>query len=256
MDYSVSENVLLFVGVSEGFKSGGFNGLGATAVEATTLFDPEKAWNYEIGAKTSIADDRVQLNVSAFRLDFTDLQLRDRKLTIPGDESSAIVNIINAAKARIKGVEAEFIVAPVEGLRLSGFLATLDAEIVGVVPGSTTIIGTVLPRSPKTTIGLSGNYQFPVGNAGDLSLRADYRHVTKQFYDINEPPASLEPGYGLLDLRLGFDSANGPWGLSGWCKNVTDKEYRSHVQQISAGRAGVTQVGDPRQCGVTVNVRM
>ena len=254
VDYSLSEDLLLYAGASKGYKSGGFNGLGATAVEARTLFDPEFAWNYEVGAKSTLAGGRVQANLSLFRLDFEDLQLRDRKLTIPGDESSAIVNIINAAQARIQGAELEFIVAPTRNFRLSGHLALLDSEVTEVVPGSTTIVGLDLPRSPKSTYGVSANYGIPLGESGRLDLRADWRRTGKQYYDINEPPASQEAAYDLVDLRIGFTPRSGAWGVAAWCKNALDEEYRSHTQQILAGRAAITQVGDPRQCGLSANL--
>lgn len=252
-DFKVSDDILLYAGYSKGFKSGGFNGLGATAAEATTLFDPEFANNIEVGAKSSFFANRLQLNLALFKLDFEDLQLRDRKLTIPGDESSAIVNIINAAQAEIQGAELEFIAAPTQNLRLSGHLAILDSEITKVVPGSTTIVGLDLPRAPKSTYGLGGVYSIPIGNVGKLDLRADWRHTGKQYYDINEPPASEEPEFDLIDVRVGFSSSDNRWGAALWCKNIGDEEYRSHTQQILNGRAAVTQVGDPRQCGVSFN---
>ena len=80
LDWRPIEDVMLFVTFSEGFKSGGFSGLGATEEIARRSFGPEFAKNYEVGTKSQLFEDRVRLNLSVFRTDFEDLQLRDRFL--------------------------------------------------------------------------------------------------------------------------------------------------------------------------------
>ena len=63
-------------------------------------FEPESARNLEFGVKATLADGRLQLNASYYDLKFKLLQLRDRILTIPGDVTSAIVTITNAAQRK------------------------------------------------------------------------------------------------------------------------------------------------------------
>ena len=83
--WAVSDDVSLYATVSEGFKSGGFQGLGATPEIAMQTFEPETALNKELGAKTQFWSNRAQVNLSYFQMDFEDLQLRDRVLLIPND---------------------------------------------------------------------------------------------------------------------------------------------------------------------------
>lgn len=250
VDWQVTEDILLFATASKGFKSGGFVGLGASELLATTSFSPEFAYNYEIGTKSQFMDDRFQLNLSFYQVDFEDLQLRDRVLLIPGDETSAIVTIANAAEAEISGIDLEFVFLPFENLRLSGSYSYLDTEITDISEGSNLKLGSRLPRAPERSWVLTADYNFEM-EGGNLNIRGDYRYTGEQFFDLNEQPAGHEQGYGLLDGRIAYESDVGDWEVSLWAKNLGDKEYRSHVQSIRSGRAGLGQIGAPRTFGIS-----
>lgn len=250
VDWQVTEDILLFATASKGFKSGGFVGLGANELLATTSFSPEFAYNYEIGTKSQFMDDRLQLNLSFFQVDFEDLQLRDRVLLIPGDETSAIVTIANAAEAEIKGVDLEFVFLPIENLKLSGSYSYLDTEITVISEGSNLKLGSRLPRAPERSWVLTADYNIEM-NQGNINIRGDYRYTGDQFFDLNEQTAGHEQDYGLFDARVAYESDAGGWELSLWAKNLGDKEYRNHVQSIRSGRAGLSKIGAPRTFGLS-----
>ena len=252
LSYDFSDDLLAFATYSKGFKSGGYVGLAATSEAAQISFAPETAANIEVGIKSTLADGRLQLNASYYDILFEQLQLRDRLLTIPGDVTSAIVTITNAAEAEMNGFELEVVALPAPGLTLSGSFASLDSEITKVNPNSTVVLGTTLPRAPDSTWNLSAEYEFKFMN-GDLSLRADYRHTGDHYFDLNEQQAGLESGYGLLGARIAYAAES--WEIALWGKNLGDEVYRSHVQSIRAGRAGVSQIGAPRTWGLTLTLQ-
>ena len=252
LSYDLSEDLLAFVTYSNGFKSGGYVGLAATSQSAQISFAPETATNIEVGIKSTFADGRLQLNASYYDILFEQLQLRDRLLTIPGDVTSAIVTITNAAEAEMSGFELEVVALPAPGLTLSGSYASLDSEITEVNPNSTVVLGTSLPRAPESTWNLSAEYEFDLMD-GSVSLRADYRHTGDHYFDLNEQNAGFESGYGVLGARLAYLTRS--WEIACWGKNLRDEVYRTHVQSIRAGRAGVSQIGAPRTWGVTFTMQ-
>tara|TARA_R110002167_G_scaffold21007_7_gene76517 strand:- start:3704 stop:5971 length:2268 start_codon:yes stop_codon:yes gene_type:complete len=254
LDWQMTDDFLIFGKIGTGFKSGGFVGLGATQADAERSFDPETVINYEIGAKTQFFDNRLQANVSAFFMQFSDLQLRDRVLLIPGDETSAVVTIQNAAEAEIKGLELEVQARPISALRLSGSMAFLDSKITETRPGSTITLGTALPRSPEFSTTVAAEYTFfdAFSGAGDLSFRGEVVHTGEFYFDINEPASTYETARTLVNARIGYRPANGDWEVAVWGKNLTDEAYRSFGRTSLANRIALTQVGEPLSFGITL----
>lgn len=94
LNYNVNPDVLSYVTVSKGFKSGTY----VNAVNA--VIDPEKVIAYEAGLKSELLNRKLQLNLAGFHYDFTDLQVTRIVGTNP--------IIDNASEATINGLEAEF----------------------------------------------------------------------------------------------------------------------------------------------------
>ena len=66
----------------------------------------EKTWNYEVGAKMQLLDQRVTFNLAVFYADINDLQA-----TITAGTCSSRV-VFNVPKARSQGIEAELFARP------------------------------------------------------------------------------------------------------------------------------------------------
>lgn len=255
VDFYLAEHVMTYVKVSTGFKSGGFVGLGANATFVSRSFEPETVRNVEAGFKGEFLDRRLRLNANGFWMEFDDLQLRDRQLLIPGDETSAIVTTVNAAKAEINGLEADFLFRPVPELSVSGSLAVLDTEITEVAEGSTIRLGTVLPRAPEFSANWAMAYTLMSINGGSLTLGGEIQYVGSLFYDINEDTAGAEPSVTLLDARVSYSRHSGNWSVSVWAKNLMDNYYRTQVQSVFGDDVGIiSRIGEPRTYGVSVQV--
>ncbi len=260
IDYSFTPSALVYASVSKGYKSGGFQGFAPSAAAAVVPFDPETAWSYEIGAKTQWFHDSLQVNLTGFRTDFKDLQFRQRILSVPGDQSSALVIILNAADAVINGAEASIQWLPVEGLTLGANYAYLDTElkkflngIPGIAPGFKDLTGNKLPLSPTSAYTLSANYRFSAGDAGTFSIGANYRYKGSHFFELTNPPEGQEPGYGILDGRITYQPTAGSFEIALWVQNATDTLYRSQVQV--GARTGISRYGPPKTFGLTLSWR-
>jgi len=114
VNYKATDDILLFASATRGFKSGGWNAR-ATTPDAFLPFGPEKVWSYEAGIKSDWLDHRVRANLTFFHADVTDLQTPSALVSATG---SATFITRNFANLRNRGVEAEFVVVPVDGLNL------------------------------------------------------------------------------------------------------------------------------------------
>ncbi len=262
LDFKVAEDAFLYVSYSEGFKSGGFPGGGATELIASTGFDQEEAKLLEVGAKTEWFDNRVRLNVAAFRTDYTDLQIL--QLLVPENappQNPGSLITQNAADAEINGVEVEFSVVPAENWLIQGSYTFLDTEFsdffipagfrapgVGATPDRT---GNELRNAPENAYNLLVRYDHTFANGMGLRLQADFRHKDEVFQDPDELEIAVVPEYDVLDLRASLNFGDGHWTVTGWVKNATDEEYFLHNFPVQ--NSGFATPALPRTWGVTVN---
>ena len=269
-----------YASAARGAKSGGFNGV--TADVAT--FEPESNLTYEIGAKQTLWERRLQLNYAVFMTDWKDLQL-----SVPDTIPSGLIavgvqegNFIGNVKgADSKGFEVEAQVVLTE--RLKGRLAasyvqstfkggTIDTTFgrlcetpgtpvctflprtrVGIVPGplplgGSPIGGNDLPRTPTTQAAVGLDYRIPVGPVA-LTLRGDVTYQNK-FYAENLNLAFM-PDRTLLNLDVGVEDPDGAWSVNLWGKNVTDEVYASSAFAVSVERQYVPTLGLGATYGLT-----
>ncbi len=253
IDFNPTEEALIYATVSKGFKSGGFQGLAPNGVAAALAFRPEVAWNYEIGTKTRWFDNRLQINLAGFYMDYKDLQVSNRILTIPGDESSALRVLTNASDAKVKGIEVEVLARPLPGLTLSGNYAYLDTEVTNFIIGTdgTDLSGNRLGKAPKHAYTLSATYTQELTEASDITFHVDYAYQTSMNFFIENNPLAEEPSYGLLNGRITYTINN--WSLTVYGRNITDKLYRTKT--VAVGDSAFSGFGDPATYGVTLGYK-
>jgi len=86
--YRPSDDTLLFMNAAEGFRPGGTNSIFTEAIvelcEADLAalglsappfdFESDSLWSYEVGAKTNWLDHRLTANLTAYHIDWSDMQ--------------------------------------------------------------------------------------------------------------------------------------------------------------------------------------
>lgn len=82
LDWKPNDNTLIYVSISRGYKGGGANppraDINPQVVQYQPLaetFEPEYVNAFEVGVKTRILDDRLDLKLTAFHYDYTDYQV-------------------------------------------------------------------------------------------------------------------------------------------------------------------------------------
>ena len=255
LEYHLSDELLLYASIQEGFKSGGYN-IGSSQLDP---FEPEEIWAYEVGVKSGLADGRVRLNGALFHYDYTNLQAQDSIANQP--------IIRNVGKARVDGVELEFLALVTEWLQFDGSVSYLDARFtegelteplrpapLDQPPGSVVrdLDGLSLPRAPEWKYNVGAETFIPVGHGGDLSVRVDYAWQSRIYYTVFNIDAASEDAFGLLNARIEYQRSGAPWSVAVHGKNLTDEAY--FLNQILTGTyygaEFVGTLGAPRTYGL------
>jgi iron complex outermembrane recepter protein len=218
--FRASDNLTLNAQVARGVRLGGINDplnvpLCTPADLATfsgrDSWRDETAWNYELGAKSRLMDGRATLNLSAFYMDISDLQL----IVTAGSCSSRLV--FNVPEARSQGVEAEFTVAPNEYFDLSLSATLNDSELRSTLTstgagGQVTVVsgieaGNRLPSVPRVQAAAAATVRRPL-RAGSLAfLTGTWQHIGSRFTQIDDHV----PGLGTVNLvSYGENTIGGP----------------------------------------------
>lgn len=276
IDYQASDELFFYGKVSRSQRSGGFNTRITAAVAPPISFRPEEITDYEIGAKLDLFDRRVRFNVAGFYDTVEDVQ----RNIIGVVGTQLISGNDNAAKARIQGIEAELTVAPTDGLTLRGNFGITDAKYKQFINSIdlADYSDSEFPYTPKYTWSVSGDYDYPVGEAGSLKLHADYGWRSKQFSTALALGAQQRVGltqdqidagnralqntarirsYGVLNARIGFQFNDPDLEIAAYVQNATKKKYITRLLALEATPFGLTSylAGDPRTYGVSASFR-
>ncbi len=232
LEHSVSENLMLYAGVSTGFKSGGIT-TDLLPDGQYDSFGPENLTAFELGAKSRSADRRLTFNGSAFYYDFRDLQVATTMFT----EEGLITDVQNAGKAEVYGLDLDGSFAISDSLTLSSGVVWLPKrEFVEFWndPGSDPLTGNDLIRAPEWSGTSAISYELPWQGYGIFSARLEYNYRSQVFFTKENSPLFEQKGFGLLNVFLRFESSSGKWYVFATGRNLTDQPYFNQILIQSA----------------------
>ena len=205
VDYKVADDVLAYASYSRGFKSGSFDirAQGAFNGTGNTPVGPETLDAYEVGVKSRFLDRMVQLNLSAFRYDWTDLQAFG---SIPVFGPA----FINVPKSRLTGAEFELKVAPGGGFSANLSGGYLDTEVLdkGILTNNTALVGAPLQQSPKWSFNGDVNQALSLGE-GTVTARLGGRYVGVQYNDLTKALNGRTSPAFFVDASLAYEFGDG-----------------------------------------------
>lgn len=245
------DKLLVYANISTGFRSGSFNGEFAGSQSALTSLSPEKITAYEAGFKSTLADRSLQFNASVFHYTFTNGFINVDSATSP------VPLTINAAGISSYGVEAELQWRPVRQLTISmggGWLdSTIDSD---VTVGGNSLKGKRTIQSPRWTYNVQGTFTQPIGGDLSLLLSADANWRSSQFYEVTNSINSREPGYWVVNGRVGISGPDDRWTLALFGKNLTKTVYRTYVNELPDFGWILNVYGQPRTYGLSASFKL
>jgi len=273
--------------MARGFRLGGVNdplneGLCPVGTPDNDLFndfplwDDEKVTNYELGAKTRLADGRVTFNAAVFFSDIDNLQ-------VIADALSCSSRIVLNAQAEAKGVELELFARPNDSWDFGISATWVDAEITDtrLTPTGDPLAGiregNRLPTAPELQAAASATYSWPWRDTQTGYATLTLQHVGSSFTQLADQefpfgcvgcagaPAFIPfgaptvnsftfptelPSYDIGNLRVGIRSEE--WEFAVFLNNIWDEHALTSVDRERGTRARVAYLTNaPRSYGVT-----
>jgi iron complex outermembrane recepter protein len=256
-DYRFSPEVLAYVTVGTGFKGGGVTARPFDAAQALNgSFGPETVTAYEIGLKTDLLDRRLRLNLSAFNNEYKDVQLPLITCASLGSLAPCGARQ-NAGDGRIRGVEAEVTLNPVDGFDIDASVSYLSGKwkTIDVRVGNAILLTDPL-ATPEWKWSIGAQYKMDLGNSGSFTPRVDANYTGKisAGRTVGGGPIEYFPSYTLANLRMTWKNPDEDLAISFEATNLFDKYYTPFRFAAVFGFSGTiySQVGRPREWAISV----
>jgi len=245
--YDITDDAMIYVSGAQGYRSGGFNLSDVVIPGAPPTYEPDNVINYEIGWKTSWADNRVVFNGALFYIDWTDMQV------IGVTEGGFFGAIENVGSAHSSGLELELSAKLSEGLDLTLGGTYNEAELDAAVLNSATL--GIIPKGnrlllvPEVSFNASLAYTRPVSDTLNGIARATWQYTGSRYGDLANTQ-DLD-SYNILNLRIGVEADS--WSAYLFADNVTDELaiYAPGTQ----GTLDTLIVNQPRTIGLKLSYR-
>ena len=271
-----NEEHSFYVTYSTGYRPAGARvapdstGVGSLG-DTRSLFGKEDVTNYEVGWKGSFAGGRLFGEVSVFRINWKDMQVRLSR-TVCEPTPGELVDttdprcdglpffpdnrVNNAESARSQGFEASLRARPTDQLTLAGSIGFLDAEFTDFENSEIgDVSGRRMPFAPKWSLAGSARYDWSIGNVVDANIRGDVIHRTTtflRFADLNSPGFPYETGNNtVVNLGAGLDWENYSLGFS--VNNVFEENIPGGLDGFSG--LGVVVLPSPRTWLLSLTAR-
>ncbi|WP_184716873.1 TonB-dependent receptor [Caulobacter sp.] len=267
--YQVNPDLSLYARVAKGFRGPTIQGRSAVFNADFTTADSETILSWEAGFKSTLLDNTLRFNASAFTYEVKDIQLN-------GNDSNGNGVLFNADKAKAYGVEADLEWRPIQNLLLTAGASYLHSEIKdkrvyaqvcalnGVVVctvenptikvGANTfaqIDGEPLPNAPEYNLNFTARYDVPVSNDGRVFVATDWNlqgytnfvlYKTREFYS----KGNFEGG-----LKLGYENMDKGYEIALFGRNITnEKNLKGVIENYMAA-----VYNEPRVVGVSLSAK-
>jgi iron complex outermembrane receptor protein len=263
IDHDFSDHVMGYASVSRGFRSGIFNGRPLSTPEISVA-DPETLTSYEIGIKSQLWDQRLQINGSIFYNDYEDQQFLINRSSASLAGGLALV-VDNAADSTLTGAELEFTVLPMEGLSIQGGLSWLDPEydnFKAVNPATgelEDLSNREFTNTPEWTANLMTQYEFSFNNGSALRVRGDVAYKSEVYYTNDKQAATydrLNPDdFAIYNAGLTYISPEEHWEFGVFGRNLGDKRIINGGFAVDAFGSTDVSYTEPRRYFVSVKYK-
>jgi iron complex outermembrane receptor protein len=227
VDHDFNDHAMGYASYSHGYQSGSYN---ISSSVSDGPVDPQIIDAYEIGLKSSTADNRLRVNTSVFYYEIRDL------LVSQNIDNTRIT--ANAAEAEYKGVDLDVVYAPIDNLTLTLGAAYTDPKYSDYQDatfyqpnpnGNGTFIATVgdatgnqIAYSEKLSGTISASYVLPT-SVGEFSFNGSLNHHDGAHYDAQG--LLVQPDYQVVNASLRWVAADSPWHVELWSNNLTNEKY-------------------------------
>lgn len=265
--YAFDDDHMAYALASKGFRPGGPNiavptsqcaadleNLGLT--EAPKSHKSDSLWNYEIGSKNTLLDQRMTLNGAIYYIDWSDIQ---QQVLLIG---CGIPFLGNFGKAETRGAELEMEARLASRWLMGLGLAYADTEIKETVTGVTAQVGDPMLGVPELMANAYLQYEVPTGSDRTWRARVDYQYRDSQLtafertmtVGLQTGGTAVVPYAGRVqaaasntDLSFGLGTRQFDYTL--YVRNVFDEDVPVVAEPLRIDQSGLPR---PRTYGFEV----
>ena len=248
LDWSISEDTLVYGSVSRGFNAGTYNSQFLDNLIDLQPTDSESILAYEVGIKSTLAGGRARVEAAAYFYDYQDIQVI---AVVPRGTIDANV-LTNADDADLNGFEIQLHALPTDWLNLTIGAAYIKSEFgnlltrisgtgVGSAPpynapvfgaSDVQLKGESFPNHPELSLNATGRVTFAANDNWNFVGQADLLWEDEIRRDLQGTPALITDSYFNLDARFALESVDDKWSVALWGRNLTDETYFSESYQV------------------------
>jgi len=273
LEHHITPDAMAYLTYSTGHKG--------VAYDLTSSFNPaiaasqpvpgEWAHNIEGGLKLGLLNNRMSLDLAAFRTNFSGFQQSAGFYDADGVFRTTLHSI---GGLRTSGLEADLNWKVSRQLLLNGSFAytkaiitdfengpcysVLNAAGTGTAPGGNcapnpkynnsnvaNLAGATLPNAPKVKLNLGGQYDIPGEGTYDRFVTAAYRFQSATQFNLNQDPMTKQGAYGIFNLGLGMKDKKDSFKLTLMVNNLFDKSYATNLANNWANGTWSTKAPNP-----------
>lgn len=275
VSYNLKKGIV-YASVSKGYMTGGYNtsmfadiirnqmmqdmlsDMGITPQQGSAMEDiyasynkndiikykPQYIWNYEIGSKCSLFDNRLDLNVSLFYID-----VENQQITIFLTPQTTGRMMTNAAKSRSFGGEVSLF-ARFNNFNIGVNYGYTNAKFTSYYDGKTNYKDKYLNYYPINTFSITADYLWRLDNRylDNVNFSLTYNGSGDIYY--NQLNTIKQDFYSLLGADVTLKRSY--YSISFWARNILDTKYNTFYF-LSSGNNFV-QKGKPFTLGITLRI--
>ena len=238
--YDMSDDVHVYAKYATGYRAGG----ASSRTINYQPFDPEHVKSYEAGIKADFWDRRARFNLTGYIMDRSNSQVDINSFLYLGASTYNNLETINLpGNAKIRGIEADLTVRPVEGLTLNASYAYTYTKLPltpitytarNVTTGAVTDQSTIMQQfyivfTPRNAASGAIDYALPIGG-GDATLKfhfdGNYAQATQTFDAYarkNDASLIFNGRVSLANIEMGNGGQKLTVGL--WGRNLFNNAY-------------------------------
>jgi iron complex outermembrane receptor protein len=255
INYKPTDNALVYMNVTKGYKAGSFPMLSASTSYQYLPVKQESVLDYEGGFKLSLFDHSLQLNGAGFHYDYTNKQIRTQTVQ---PIFGILNNLQNVPKSTVDGGELQIAWTPLKGLQLTAAATYLQAKVIEFVGTNADGIrqdyaGSAVPYSPKWSTNATADYTWSISSnlVASLGLTATQRSLS--YATVGPTPIDRIDPYTLVDARASVRTEDGKYRIEVYGKNITNRFYWDNVSHPYD--TVVRYAGMPETWGITFSTR-
>ena len=236
LTYKFTDAASVYASYGKGFKSGGFNpigarealigaaasiGLPASSVYVQDVYDKESSTSYEFGTKLRLLDRRLSLNAAVFQTEIEGAQQFEFYPTV------GLQTTVSVDKVKLKGLDLDFVAELPADIRFFGGYGYIDGEVERFA-GNPAFDGNVAPGAFRNTLNLGVSRAFAFGPDMELTPRVEFNRYGRIWWDVANTPGTERDPLELLRARLTLKSGE-RWEVSAFGDNLTNEKYFQEV---------------------------